>query len=133
MAALTRYNALDCLVAVDNAFITQLAEDMVTGEKDEDYFETEVGAYGDVVKNENNNNLGKVTVRIQSTSPQRKYLTGLKNKKDPFPIWVTNKTLGERFGGTKANLISCPERSRGKTAGEMEFVFQVFDYTVEDT
>lgn len=130
--ALTSYNAKDCVISVNNVYITQVAEDMVTGEKDEDYFETEVGAYGDVVKNEKNNDLGKVTIRIQATSPQRKMLMALKNSKNPFPVWINNKALKERFGGTKANLLSCPERARGATAGDMEFVFQVFDYTVED-
>ena len=33
----TKYNAKDCTVAVDNVFITQLGEDMVSGEKESCY------------------------------------------------------------------------------------------------
>ena len=44
---------------------------------------------------------------------------------------VLNKKLGERFGGTKARLLSMPEMARGSEAEDMEFSFQVFDYDVE--
>lgn len=127
----TRYNAKDCTVTVNNVFITQLGEDMVTGEKDEEFFEAVVGAQGDVVKSEVNNTLGTVTVTVQVTCPQKKMLLGLANKSDTFPLWVTNKALGERFGGSMASLKNYPEMARGAEAEDMEFEFAVFDYTVE--
>lgn len=131
MPNITRYNAKDCSITVDSVFITGLGEDMVTGEKDEDYFSPVVGAQGDVVKSEINNDLGQITITVQPTSPQKAYLIGLRKKAEFFPVWVTNKSLGERFGGSKASLLSCPEMSRGAEAEDMEFVFQVFDYDVE--
>ena len=131
--AITRYNAKDCTIQVDGVYITGLGESMVTGEKNEDLHTSSVGAQGDVVKNVGNNPLGKVTITVQSTSPQRGYLRSLGNRTDEFPIWVNNKTLGERFGGTKASLLTVPSRERSAEAGEMEFVFEVFDYTDEDT
>lgn len=127
----TRYNAKDCTVTVDNVFITQLGEDMVTGEKDEEFFEAVVGAQGDVVKSEVNNTLGTVTVTIQVTSPQKSHLLALALRQDTFPLWVTNKALGERFGGSMASLKNYPEMARGAEAEDMEFEFAVFDYTVE--
>ena len=130
---LTRYNAKDCTIVVDNVFITGLGEDMVTGEKDEDYFEPIVGAQGDVIKSENNNDLGQVTITVQPTSPQKSFLLGLAKRTDAFPLWVTNKALGERFGGSQANLLTAPSFERGASAEDMEFVFQVFDYTTEAT
>lgn len=129
--ALTRYNAKDCTITVDDIFITGLSEDMVSGEKDEDYFSSAVGAHGDIIKNEINNDLGQVTITIQPTSPQKAFLMGLKKRTEPFPVWVTNKALGERFGGSQANLLSCPSMDRGAEASDMEFVFQVFDYECE--
>lgn len=128
--AVTRYNAKDCTIVVDGVYITGLGEDMITGEKDEDFFDTAVGAQGDVVKNEINDTLGTVTITVQATSPQKAYLMSLSKRSEPFPLWCINKALGERFGGTTANLITFPEVSRGKEAEDMEFVFKVFDYDV---
>lgn len=131
MINISRYNAKDCTVTVDGTYITGLGEDMVSGEKDEDYFTSVVGAQGDIVKSETNNTLGQITITVQVTSPQKAFLLGLANRTDFFPIWVTNKSLGERFGGTMASLLSAPSMSRGSEAEDMEFTFQVFDYTVE--
>ena len=125
------YDAKDTSIIVDNTYITGLGEDMVSAEKDEDFFATSVGAQGDVVKSQINNSLGTVTVYVQPTSPQKAFLMGLAKRTDPFPLWAVNKKLGERFGGTAANLLSFPEIARGAEAEDMEFVFQVFDLTVE--
>lgn len=127
----TTYDAKDTSVVIDDVYITGLGEDMLTGEKEEDLFASSVGAQGDVVKSVTNNPLGKITITVQVTSPQKKFLMGLANRTEPFPIWCVNKKLDERMGGTMANLLSFPEISRGAEAGEMEFVFQVFDYIVE--
>lgn len=126
----TRYNAKDCTIVVDNVYITGLGEDMIKGEKDEDFFSPSVGAQGDVIKNEINNTLGTVTIIVQATSPQKPYLMSLAKREDAFPLWCINKALGERMGGTMANLISFPEVSRGSEAEDMEFTFKVFDYDV---
>lgn len=125
------YNAKNTTVMVDGIYITGLGEDMVTGEKDEDFFETSVGAQGDVITSTINNKLGTITVSVQATSPQRKYLLSLARRTDPFPIWCCDKVLNERMGGTMAKLKTFPEFSRGAEAEDMEFVFQVFDFTVE--
>lgn len=125
------YDAKDTSIIVDSTYITGLGEDMVSAEKDEDFFSTSVGAQGDVVKSQINNTIGTITVYVQPTSPQKAYLMGLAKRVEPFPIWAVNKKLGERFGGTAANLLSFPEIARGAEAEDMEFVFQVFDLTVE--
>jgi hypothetical protein len=128
---LATYDAKDTSIVVDNTYITGLGEDMISAEKDEDFFSTSVGAQGDVVKSQINNSLGTVTIYVQPTSPQKQFLLGLAKRTEPFPLWAVNKKLGERVGGTMANLISFPEFSRGAEAEDMEFVFQVFDLTVE--
>lgn len=125
------YDAKDTSIIVDSTYITGLGEDMISAEKDEDIFTTSVGAQGDVVKSQINNPLGTVTIYTQPTSPQKPFLMSLAKRKDPFPLWAVNKALGERVGGTKANLKSFPAFDRGAEAEDMEFVFQVFDLTVE--
>lgn len=45
----TVYDAKDTSVIVNNTYITGLGEDMISIEKDEDFFSTSVGAQGDVV------------------------------------------------------------------------------------
>lgn len=105
----TVYDAKDTSVIVNNTYITGLGEDMISIEKDEDFFSTSVGAQGDVVKSQTNNTLGTVTVYVQPTSPQKHFLMGLAKLSDPFPLWCVNKKLGERSGGTMASLKSFPE------------------------
>ena len=129
----TQYDAKDTSVIVDGTYITGLGEDMITGEKDEDFFTPSAGAQGDVVTSEINNPLGTVTIYVQVTSPQKAFLMSLAKRKEPFPIWAVNKKLGERFGGTMARMIKFPEMNRGAEAEDMEFVFTVFDYEVEAT
>lgn len=125
------YDAKDTTVTVDGIYVTGFGEDMVTAEKDEDFFSVSVGAQGDVVTSETNNGLGKVTMNIQRTSPSKAYLMSLKNRTEPFPVWVINKKLGERKGGTMARLTSYPSIADGVEAGDLEFIFTIFDYTVE--
>lgn len=125
------YDAKDTSVIVDSIYITGLGEDMLKVEKDEDFFSTSVGAQGDVVKSQINNALGTATIYVQPTSPQKQFLMELAKRSEPFSLWMVNKKLGERAGGTMANLKTFPELSRGAEAEDMEFVFQLFDLTVE--
>lgn len=127
------YDAKDVSIVVDGVYITGLGEDMVTAEKAEDFFSPSVGAQGDIVKSQTNNTLGTVEISVQPTSPSKKHLLTLANRQAPFPVWVVNKKLGERFGGSMANLLNYPEISRGAEAEDMTFTFQIFDITVEAT
>lgn len=128
---LATYDAKDTSIVVDSTYITGLGEDMISAEKEEDFFSPSVGAQGDVVKSQINNPLGTITIYVQPTSPQKSFLLSLAKRTEPFPLWAVNKKLGERFGGTMANLLTFPEIARGAEAEDMEFVFQVFDLTVE--
>lgn len=128
---ITTYNAKDCVVTVGDVFITGLGEDMVTGEKDEDNINPVVGAQGDVVVNEVNNDLGTITLTVQGTSPQKAYLLGLAKSKEMVSIWVNNKSIGEKFGGTKAMIKKTPSLEHGAELADREFEFSVFDYTVD--
>lgn len=124
---ITKYNAKDCTVQVDGVFITGLGEDMITWEKQEAFFETSVGAQGDVVKNEINNTLYDLTITVQPTSPQYGYLVNLSKRSEPFPVWVANKAMGLTLGGTMASIAEMPQLALKNTAEDAEIKFIVFD------
>lgn len=131
MANITKYNAKDCVVTVGGVYITGLGEDMVSGEKDEDNVSASVGAQGDVVVNEINNDLGTITLTVQGTSPQLPYLKQLAKSKEMVDVWVNNKSIGEKFGGSKAMVKKPPTLEEGAELADREIEIQVFDYTVE--
>lgn len=133
MATVTQYDAKDCTITVDNTFITGLGEDMVSGSKDEEMFSTSVGAQGDVIINEINNPLGTITITCQATCPQKGFLINLATSGEMVPVWVTNKSIGERMGGALARVKNYPELTNGQEAEDRPFEFQIFDYTVEST
>lgn len=124
------YNPKDCVVTVGGVYITGLGEDMVSGEKDEDNFSPSVGAQGDVVVNVSNNQLGTITLTVQGTSPQKDYLMGLAKAQTMFDIWVINKSINEKMGGSKAMMKKPPTLEQGTELADREFEIQVFDYTV---
>lgn len=128
-----RYDAKDNVITIDGVYITGLDEDMCSFEKEEDLFTTSVGAQGDVVVSETNNSLGNATITIQRTSPVKAFLFSLKDRKEPFPIWKTNKKLGERVGGTMARLVTFPEIADSAEVEGLEFGFKIFDYVVDVT
>lgn len=131
MGNVTSYNAKDVVITVDGVFITGLGEDMVQGEKDEDNASVVVGAQGDVVVNETNNDLGTITLTVQGTSPQLPMLKKLARTKQIVPVWVNNKALGEKMGGSKAIIKKTPSIEYGAELADREVEIQVMDFTVE--
>lgn len=125
------YNPNDTTVTVDGVFITGMGEDMISFEFDEERFESVVGAQGDVVVNESNNHLATMTLTIQASSPQYKMCLNYARKGTVFPVWGVNKSVGERFGGTKARFKNPASLSYGKEMEDREFEIAVFDGTVE--
>lgn len=130
MANITRYNAKDCVITVGGVYITGLGEDMVSGEKNEENVNAVVGAQGDVVVNEVNDPLGTITVAVQGTSPQKAYLLKLARTKEMVDIWVNNKSIGEKMGGTKAIVNKVSGMEQGAELADREFEFLVLDYDV---
>ena len=125
------YNPNDTTLTIDGVFITGMGEDMIEFEFDEERFEAVVGAQGDVVVNETNNNLGTMTVTIQASSPQYQMCVEYARKGIVFPVWGTNKSIGERFGGTKARFKNPASVSYGAELEDREFEIAVFDAVVE--
>ena len=131
MANVARYNSKDCSVTIDGVFITGLGENMITFEKEEAYFNVTVGAQGDVVKSEINNPVHNLTLTVQPTSPQIPYLLKLLGQASTFSVWVTNKELGMRMGGSQANITEMPSIEMGAEAADVEINITVFDGVLE--
>ena len=125
------YNPNDVTLTVDGVFTTGFGEDMIEFEFDEDRFESVVGAQGDVVVNETNNKLATLTVSLRASSPQYKMWLDYARKGTVFPVWGVNKSIGERFGGTKARFKNAAPVSYGAELEDREFEIAVFDGTVE--
>ena len=125
--AFSKYNAKDTTIIVDGVHITGLGEDMWSFEKAEDLAEDSVGAQGDVIRNEINNPIYNATVTVQRTSPQYSFLRSLKNRTEPFPIYMINKALGTKDGGSMALCTSVPASALGSSAEDVEFGFTVYD------
>lgn len=125
------YNPNDTVLTIDGVFITGMGEDMIGFEFDEERFSTAVGAQGDVVVNETNNKLASLTVTIQASSPQYKMCLDYARKGTVFPVWGVNKSVGERFGGTKARFKNTAGANYGTELEDREFEIQVFDGTHE--
>lgn len=125
------YNPNDTTLTIDGIFITGLGEDMVEFEFDEERFSTVVGAQGDVVVNETNNKLATLTVTIQAASPQYSMLIDYARRGNVFPVWVVNKSIGERAGGTKARFKNPASVAYGAELEDREFEITVFDAIVE--
>jgi hypothetical protein len=55
------------------------------------------------------------------------FLLSLKNRTEPFPLWVNNKVLGLRAGGSMAMIGEMPEIALGSEAEDVEITFVVYD------
>ena len=127
----TQWNAKDCTVMWDGINITGLGEDMVSFEREEEFFSTTVGAQGDVLVNEMNNNIGTLTLTVQGTCPQKSKLIADAKAGKIAPLWVSNPSIGERVGGTQARIKNFPSLEYGQELADREFEFAIFDATVE--
>lgn len=125
------YNPNDTTLTIDGVYMTGLGEDMITFAFQEERFSPVVGAQGDVVVNETNNHLADMTVTIFPSSPQYAMCLEYARKGTVFPIWGVNKSIGERFGGTKARFKNPAEIGYGSELEAREFEITVFDGVVE--
>lgn len=124
----TTYDAKSVTTIVDGTYLTGLGESMVTVAKDEDAYETTVGAQGDVVRSKVNNPLGTISVTLQQTSPQIAYLDGLAKSGKIVSISVISAgPPKERATSTAAYVKKPADRSYGASAEEREYEFQCLD------
>ena len=126
------YNAKDWSATFDSVALTGFGEEMITGSKDEEMFSSSVGAQGDSIMNEVNNDLGTISITLQATSPSIPYLRNCAKKGTIAPLWCANKKFGEKgikFGGETARIKNYAEITAASEAEDITFEFQVYDYT----
>lgn len=130
MGKVASFNAKNSTITADEIFLTGFGEDMIEFEPNEDEFEYESGAQGDVIISETNDETATVTLTLQATSPSNKHMMKLANAKKVFPLWVVSKMNGmtEKAGGTMARILKKPTGTLGKTAEDREYEIIVFDY-----
>lgn len=130
MAEYKRYNPKECVVTINNTYtVSGFASDFITASPDADGVDFVQGALGDVVANINPSDMGTITLTLLATSPSCAYLSRLAKSKNWFSIWVSNKSLGERFGGTHAMVTRTPDRGMGTQVGNRVFTIKVADFT----
>lgn len=126
-----KYNPNDTSITIDGVYMTGLGEDMITFAFQEERFSPVVGAQGDVVVNETNNNLADMTISVFPSSAQYKMCLDYARNGTVFPVWGINKSIGERFGGTKARFKNPAEVNYSNELEARSFEITVFDGTVE--
>ena len=130
---ITTYNAKDWSVIVNGStYITGFDEDMFSFSKDENIGEYSVGACGDALFNEMNNDLHTFTITLQHTSPSVQFLLDLMNNREMFSIYAINKKLGRKMGGEYGRITEAPEQSAGTEGEALEFTIQVADGRIEN-
>lgn len=123
----SKYNAKDWSLQLGGRYITGFDEDMFTWEKDEALGEYAVGAQGDAMFNETNNDLHTLTVTLQPTSPSVNYMFELLNNREEFPVLGLNKKMGRSFGGEHGRITEAPSIEAAAEGNPLEFVIQVAD------
>lgn len=127
------YSSDNVIVLVNSAYITGKADGtFVSSEKDEDQFETYIGADGEVATAETHNNLGTITVTLEQTSPSNKFLMDIYNRKQTVPVYVIDSNgSGEKSGGSEARILKSPTRGFARGIETREYQFKVFNYKTE--
>ncbi len=131
MGRFSQYNAKDWSATFDGVNITGFGEEMITGAKDEEMFSSSVGAQGDAIMNEVNNDLGTISITVQRTSPSVPYLKECAKAGKVAPLWCNNLALKETIGGEIARIKNYAEIAAAQEAEDLTFEFQVYDYTVK--
>lgn len=127
----TTYDAKSVSVIVGGTYLTGFGESMVTVVKDEESWETSVGAQGDVVRSKVNNPLGTITVSLQQTSPQVEYLDRIAKTGELVPISVISAGPPKETATSTAAYVKKPaDRTYGPSAEDREYEFQCMDLDI---
>ncbi|RPK29868.1 phage structural protein [Paenibacillus xylanexedens] len=125
------YDPKDITVTIKGVYLTGFSEDMVEIEKDEENFETKVGAQGDAQRNKINNPLATVTITLLGSSPQIKFMNNLANTGELFPFSLIDAGLDENVTATEAYVKKQPTRTYGTELEDREFELQLIDAQFE--
>lgn len=104
-------------------------DDVVNIELDEDLFSKSVGAKGDVVRTQTNDNSCTITIRLHQTSSSNAdltvaYLADRNTGANVQPMIINDKEGGETYIINNAWISRFPTVTRGQNPNNMEWVFQ---------
>lgn len=125
-----QYDPRDVNVIVDGEFLTGFAEGtFVSCEKEEDGYETYVGAQGEVTRSRNAHPIGTITVTLEHTSPSNNTLNRRANSGAIFPAsMVDRNSRRATIGGSECWIQKPADEERGDEVSEVEWVIVVADY-----
>jgi len=127
------YDPKDVSVVVDGLVAHGFADGtFVSATKEEDSYETYVGAQGEVTRSRNANKIGTITLTLKSTSAFNSELLRLSKKKDTFPARVIDRnTGGVRAGGSRAWVQKPADYEAGDEVQEREWNIVVADFNMK--
>lgn len=131
--SLKNYDASQVSIIVGPSVITGLvAGSFVSVERYEDSFNTQVGREGEVARSKSNNRTGKITLKLQQTSPSNAILSAL-NILDELsgagvvPVLVRDASGNSLHAAAEAWIKKPANAEYGKEAGEREWVIECAD------
>ncbi len=128
------YDPDDYMLVYGGRTITGLAAGTpITAGKDENRWETYVGAQGEVTRSRNRNPLGHITVTLKRTSPDLGYLLQKANSDDIDSAHLVDRNTGEfTAGGSECWVEKLPDLTgvAGDAVPEIEFTIRIADYEV---
>ena len=127
---MAQYYADDVNVVIDGVIATGFADGTyVTGERNEEKRELEVGAQGDVVMVEASDDTGTVSITLQQTSPTNDLLRGLYNSGEDFAISVDDPNDNTaNIEGSECYVANLPSAEKDGSVTDREWEILVVDY-----
>ncbi len=132
--AIRHYDPEDYMLVYGGRTLTGLAAGTpISTGKDENRWETYVGAQGEVSRSRNRNPLGHITVTLERSSPDLEYLIQKANSDDIDAVHLVDRNTGElTAGGSECWVERLPDLTAvaGDNIPEIEFTIRIADYEV---
>jgi hypothetical protein len=126
------YDPRDVILNVNGTIITGFAENsFISAEKNEDSFTPYVGAQGDVAVAEKADPTGKITLKVQLTSPSFLYLDNLALTKDFYPVTLIDRNTAKIYGGKECRIMKPAKADFSNEITERQFEVFVTDFKFE--
>ena len=123
---LKTYDPLKVNVAFNNRQLRMFGDSLFTLARDEDNVTLKKGVKGDSTYILNANKAGKLTITLQQESPDIPYLEECAEKFVKASIAITDANdSGMVFFAQDCMVEKLPDRTRGKDAADVPFVFLV--------
>ena len=133
MEALKTYDGAEVSVIVGGRVITGLSEsDAVVVSRDNPAWIKKSGLRGGKTRSKSSDRGGKITIKVEQTSGDNDYFSGLAILDEKSSAGVVSILVRDAKGTTLHNVAEAwvekiPDDSKGKEAGELDWVFDCAD------